>query len=207
MISSMWASSATIYFAKVRRDETTTSDWLINQTAYWGYSILGGLIKTVVNSILKMVATCTCFQEENTRARVKYELAGYVCMGIWGVISLGLFGLGIYFVYLADTEEERSWSMWLVSLIISYVSGWIISLIITFLTFIFLYGPCMRYDYKFGFVVTYQDYLNWYDEFGERDESYVGGSPLRNKSYEKVSQNEMTGTGYNYNDTNNTYNM
>jgi len=189
-LTSMWAASATIYIAQVRREENTTSDWLVNQTAWWGYSILGGLIKTVVNSILKMVATCTCYQEENTRARVKCELAGYFCMAVWAVISLGLLGLGLYFVYLADKEEERSWSMWLVSLIISYVSGWIISFVITFLTYLFLYGPCKTYDYKFGFIVNYQDYLNWYDEYGEQDE--ISGGSKRMRSYEKVSQNEMT---------------
>eukprot|EP01084_Bolivina_argentea_P053105 97492_1 len=175
-IASMWASSITLYLMTLRIQKDSIYDSFTNFAAYYGYSILGGVVKTMVNSILKMAATCTCFQQENTRARVKIELVGYICMGIWAVISVGLFGLGIYFVWKGGQESGESlWGPWLVSLVITYISGWIVSFIIIFVMFMLFYRTCMKYDYKFKFDVTYQDYLNWYDEHGEDSQEMESG--------------------------------
>lgn len=182
----MWAASVTRYMVAVK-----TNNEYVDFVAYWGYSILGGLIKTIVNSILKMMATCTCKQQGNTRARVKYEKAGYACMACWGIISLGLFAIGVWFVVVNDREGEKPWGLWILSLCVSYVSGWIISICITFAMFILCYQCCMKNDYKFKFEVTYQDYLNWYDEHGEEDENGNISSPTKRK-YNPIAQNDTT---------------
>eukprot|EP01084_Bolivina_argentea_P053106 97493_1 len=197
-LASMWAASVTLYLISINvgTKDDIGFDNPVGLVAYYGYSILGGLVKTIANSILKMMATCSCFQQEGTRARVKYELAGYVCMAIWGIISLGLFGLGIWFVWKGSKETGESlWGGWLLSLFISYISGWIISFAIIFLMFIVFYHFCMKFDYKFKFDVTYQDYLNWYDEHGEDEQIGSSGqiyemSPKINKPYSQVAQNE-----------------
>ena len=171
-LASMWASSITLYLVTINVEKESVYDNFDNFALYYGYSIFGGLVKTTVNIILKAIATCTCYQQQNTRARVKAELAGYVCMAVWGMISAGLFALGIYFVVLGQRETNESlWIPWIFSLVISYVSGWIIAMVLIFLIYILFYRACMKYDYKFKFDVTYQDYLNWYDEHGEESES------------------------------------
>ena len=140
-IASMWAASVTLFMIEVH-----TEDGFIDFVAYYGYSLLGGVVKVVVGIICKVAATCADVQEENTRARVKRELCGYVCMAIWGIISVGIFGLGIWFVYEGENYGSR-WYAWLFSLFISYLSGWVISFILIWLTYIACYRCCMKYDY------------------------------------------------------------
>ena len=128
--------------------------------------------------------------------RRKWECTGYVCMSIWALISLGLFALGIYFV--AD-EGNAFYKSWLLSLTISYVCGWAVSLAITVLMFMLMFRCCMTNDHKFGFVVTFQDYMNWYDVYGEESRlclsnaSDVGAtaSSSPQKQYNTVPQDEV----------------
>ncbi len=109
---------------------------------------------------------------------------------------MGLFGLGIYFVWRGGRDSDESlWGAWVLSLFISYISGWIISFAIILLMFILFYHFCMKFDYHFKFDVTYQDYLNWYDEHGEDEQIGSSGaiyemSPKGNQPYTKVAQTE-----------------
>eukprot|EP01083_Nonionella_stella_P166885 559386_1 len=187
-IACMWAASVTLYMMSINDDNK-----YVRFVAYYGYSILGGLVKTVVNSILKAVATCSCLQEEGTRMRTKWECTGYLCMAVWAIVSMGLFGLGLYFVSEGSKKTGESlWKPWILSMCLTYVSGWIISLIITILMFVSLFKMCMEKDKKFGFVITYDDYVNWAYENGELSrQSSSDVVQKRNKAYQKVSQNEM----------------
>ena len=191
----MWAATITEYMITINLDK----DNFIGFTAYYGYSILGGLSKTVIGVLLKAVATCSCKQDTNTRERKKWELCGYVCMGIWAIISMGLFALGIFYVIKQSNEQREDtpyWQTWLLSLVISYVSGWIISLVLTVLLVALIYNPCIKYDEKLKWKVSYQDYLNWYDVCGELDRIYDTNSNIDsvrspqkkgNKQYEQVA--------------------
>merc|ERR1712129_505362 len=158
--------------------------------AYYGYSILGGLLKTIIGVILKSVATCACKQGEGTREREKWERCGYVCLSVWAIVSLGLLALGIFFVVKQSNgqmdEDVPYWQTWLLSLAMSYVSGWIISLVITALLFAAVWHPCIKYDEKLKFKISYQDFLNWYEENGELDRQYSDES----------DDNQENGIGY-----------
>ena len=68
-IASMWAASVVKYTVAVETDNK-----YVDFIAYYGYSMLGGVVKMVVNSILKAAATCTGCQEEGTRMRKKWEV-------------------------------------------------------------------------------------------------------------------------------------
>ena len=192
-LAAMWAASITLYLITIHVEKESIYDSFDNFAAYYGYSILGGLVKTITNVILKAMATCTCYQQESTRARVKAELAGYVCMAIWGIISFGLFGLGIYFVWKGGEEKGESlWFPWIYSLFITYISGWTISFVLIILLFIFGYAPCRKYDYLFKFDVTYQDYLNWYDEHGEdSSEEHRGPEFVASDAYVPLNSKDV----------------
>ena len=66
-------------------------------------------------------------------------------------------------------------------------------LVLIFLLFVLCYYPCMKYDYIFKFDVTYQDYLNWYDEHGEdseeRDDNDNHMDHIYNMNVSKVVDN------------------
>ena len=115
-------------------------------------------------------------------------------MAIWGLISLGLFGLGIYFVNL-----QNLWKSWIVSLCISYGFGWIVSLCLTCLMFIVLWIPCRDGKFDDGFKITYEDYECWAEQCdGERHYSSdnIVNSPKHKHGkhatakYQNVEQNE-----------------
>ena len=108
-------------------------------------------------------------------------------MAIWAVISAGLLGLAGWFVH---KNGEGYWAEWLESLAISYAFGWLFSLVLTVILFTLMFNCCKKNDKKFGFIVTYQDYVRWKDE----DEEYVGhggGRSLQKSPYAQVSQDEV----------------
>lgn len=68
-LASMWAASVVSFMTTTHTD---SEFW--DRSIYYGYSMLGGVVKMVVNGILKAAATCTGCQEEGTRMRKKWEV-------------------------------------------------------------------------------------------------------------------------------------
>jgi len=173
-LGSMWAASVVRYFVTVE-----TGQKYVDLVAYYGYSMAGGVVKMVVNVILKAVATCSCLQEEGTRMRKKWERCGYICMAFWAIISMGFLALAGYFVHLNGSDY---WKEWLLSLSISYAFGYTFSLVLAVVMFTLMFDCCKRNDHKFKFVITYKDYLRWKAE---------DGSDGNRTPYAEVSQDEV----------------
>lgn len=124
-------------------------------------NITGAIIISIIMAKLQIMATCACYQQSEELKRERMERIGHIIMGVWSMISVGAFILGIMM-----TLEWGLLPNFFQSLIVQVVANVVVPTIFLVAAFhlLWTYEHRMKTEKAYDkFAVCFHDYCDYRD--------------------------------------------